>query len=51
MRLRDLKSKGGSQVNRVPVVEAALAVNDRPLLGKVEFVVAAAPPANTGTHE
>jgi hypothetical protein len=44
MTLTDLKSKGGSQVNRVPVVEAVLAAGDRLLLGHVPFVVVSATP-------
>ena len=46
MTLTDLKSKGGSQVNGVPVVQATLAVGDRLLLGRVAFaIVASMPPA------
>jgi len=44
MTLTDLKSKGGSQVNGVPVVEAAIAVGDRLLLGKVACAIAASVP-------
>lgn len=51
MTLTDLKSKGGCQVNRVSVVEAAVAVSDRLLLGKVEFVVVASLPAATRVVE
>lgn len=45
MTLTDLKSKGGCQVNGVSVVEVAIAVGDRLLLGKVQFVVVASLPA------
>lgn len=45
MTLTDLKSKGGSQVNRVPVVQATLAVGDRLLLGQVAFAIVASMPA------
>jgi Inner membrane component of T3SS, cytoplasmic domain/Ankyrin repeats (many copies) len=41
MTLTDLKSKGGSQVNRVPVVESPLAAGDRLRLGQVVFAVVA----------
>lgn len=45
MTLTDLKSKGGCQVNGVSVVDTTLAVGDRLLLGKVEFIVVASLPA------
>src|SRR5687767_14909809 len=37
VRIMDLKSKNGTQVNGVPVVEARLKDNDRVLLGKFQL--------------
>ena len=37
MRIKDLKSKNGTQVNGVPVVEAPLKDGDRILLGKFQL--------------
>src|SRR5512132_47451 len=38
VRIQDLKSKNGTQVNGVPVVEAPLKDGDRILLGKFQLV-------------
>src|SRR5262245_49211267 len=42
VRIQDLKSKNGTQVNGVPVVEAPLKDGDRILLGKFELTFAKA---------